>query len=267
MDPISLILASLAGAKLVDGLLTRKCRYCGQELKSGESEDDCPKRPGRNSGQGYYSGGCNPSGGGGSCFPAGTMVLMGDYTEKPIEEVLIGEVVITPFGPARVKVLERPLLGNRPLYEMQNGRKLRTSSEQSIWGRNPETLHEWWATRDIDQWRYEAESGIGSSYSPEPVDLTDQDGVEWEFATVEGWNKTVWKRVDAPEDLQLYDIFLDSAGAYFADGYMVKTFPDTPTEDRNRYRHRPIGARFCADNGNDEHATANADKMVDAILA
>ena len=168
---------------------------------------------------------------------------MGDNTEKPIEEVLIGEVVITPFGPARVIDYDRPLLGNRPLYEMKNGRKLRTSAEHSIWGRNPKSRQEWWTTREIDQWRYEAEIGVGSNYSPEPVDLTDKDGVEWEFATVEGWNKTAWKRVDEPDDLQLYDLVLDSGGAYFADGYMVKALYDTPTESWNRYRHRPIVAR------------------------
>ena len=165
------------------------------------------------------------------------MVLMGDYTEKPIEEVLIGEAVITPFGRAKVVEHYRPLLGSRPLYEMLNGRKLRTSSEQSVWGRDPDTHHEWWATRDMDQWKYEAGIGAGSTCSPEPVDLTDKEGFEWEFATTEGWIRTGWKRLDAPEDLQLYDLFLDSGGAYFADGYMVKTFPEIPNEDWHMYKH------------------------------
>jgi hypothetical protein len=177
-----------------------------------------------------------------TCFPAGTMVLVGDNTEKSIQEVLIGEFVMTPFGPARVKDLDRPLLGNRPLYEMQHGRKLRASAEHSIWGRNPETRVEWWTTRDIDLWRREAEMGVGSAYSPDPVDLKDQEGVEWEFATVEGWNKTAWRRVEASEDLQLYDLVLESGGAYFADGYMVKALYDAPTEDWKQYKHRPIAA-------------------------
>ncbi len=201
-----------------------------------------------------------------SCFPAGTMVLMGDHTEKPIEDVLVGEVVVTPFGPARVAELYRPLLGNRPLYEMRNGRKLRTSSEQAVWGRSPETRHEWWTTRDMAQWKYEAEIGAGSAFSPEPVDLTDKEGVEWEFAVAEGWNRAGWKRIDAPHDLQLYDLFLESGGAYFADGYLVKTFPDIPSEVWKRYRHRPVVPPLGAGDGKDDHAPVAGGTFGEAVL-
>ena len=167
---------------------------------------------------------------------------MGDGVEKRIKDITVGEFVMTPFGPSRVKELDRPFLGDRPLYEMQSGRQLLASSEHSIWGRNPETREEWWTTRDIDQWRHEAEIGVGSNYCPDPVDLKDRVGSEWEFATVDGWNKTAWNRIDAPQDLLLYDLVLDSGGAYFADGYMVKALYDSPTEDWNRYLHSPIVA-------------------------
>ena len=165
---------------------------------------------------------------------------MSDGVEKPIEDIAIGEFVVTPLGPSRVRELDRPILGVRPLYQMQSGRQLLASPEHSIWGRNPETREEWWTTRDIDQWRYEAKTGVGSNYSPDPVDLQNREGSEWEFATVEGWNKTAWRRVDAPEVLQLYDLVLDAGGAYFADGYLVKALYDTPTDNWNRYKHKPI---------------------------
>lgn len=215
------------------------CPYCGEKDSAIPNPPELPEKKDRRDDYPYRDT-SRKSGESFTCFPAGTLVSMADGTEKAIEEVLIGDLVITPFGPSEVKEFDRPLLGARPLYEMQNGRKLRASAEHSIWGRDPETSKEWWTTRDIDLWREEAGLGVGSNYQPDPVNLKDQEGVEWEFATVEGWNKTSWKRVDASEELQLYDLVLDSGGAYFADGYLVKALYDTPTESWNRYNHTPI---------------------------
>jgi intein/homing endonuclease len=55
----------------------------------------------------------------GSCFPAGTPILMGDYTERPIEGVAEGNVVLTHNGKARsiTKLLRRSYDG--PLYTLR----------------------------------------------------------------------------------------------------------------------------------------------------
>ncbi len=57
----------------------------------------------------------------GSCFPAGTLVLMGDHTERPIEEVAIGNEVITHTGKRR-KVLRTQV---RPYDSLMYALKLR----------------------------------------------------------------------------------------------------------------------------------------------
>lgn len=43
----------------------------------------------------FSSGGGGGGGWGGGCFPAGTLVLMGNYDFKPIEEIRVGEAVIS----------------------------------------------------------------------------------------------------------------------------------------------------------------------------
>lgn len=51
-----------------------------------------------------------------ACFVKGTLILMQDGTEKPIEEVKIGEYVITPKGPKRV--LEAACTGYKQTYSV-----------------------------------------------------------------------------------------------------------------------------------------------------
>lgn len=50
----------------------------------------------------------------GDCFPAGTMVRMADGSEKPIEEVVVGDSVQTPFGNIRpvIDTIKKPFSGN-----------------------------------------------------------------------------------------------------------------------------------------------------------
>jgi hypothetical protein len=49
----------------------------------------------------------------GDCFPAGTKVLMGDTLEVAIEEVAIGDIVMSPFGGTRkvTNVIKKPYTG------------------------------------------------------------------------------------------------------------------------------------------------------------
>src|SRR5262249_45421413 len=72
----------------------------------------------------YSSATCCPSGdfcfqGVCGCFTAGTLIAMADSTSRPIEHVLVGDLVLGNAGRVnRVAEILRPMLGQRPLYAL-----------------------------------------------------------------------------------------------------------------------------------------------------
>ena len=63
-----------------------------------------------------------------SCFVAGTRVLMADGSEKPIEEIVVGDRVMGAAGQAnRVTAIERPRLAGRSLHGFNGGRPFVTA--------------------------------------------------------------------------------------------------------------------------------------------
>ncbi len=171
-----------------------------------------------------------------SCFVAGSLVTMEDGSHKPIELVGLGERVKTPHGSAEVTFVDLPLLGERKLLAFADG-KAQTSAEHSIWGRDPDTGEQWWFTRDMEQWKLEAEDGSGASFDPAPVDLTDYSG-NWEVATEQGFITTHWVEVEPElgEMTQLYHLYLDKDEAYFVDGYLVSALASKKGDWEN-YNH------------------------------
>src|SRR5439155_13024195 len=58
---------------------------------------------------------CNSCG----CFTAGTLIAMADGTSRPIEGVLVGDLVLGNAGRVnRVTEVLLPVLGQRPLYAL-----------------------------------------------------------------------------------------------------------------------------------------------------
>ncbi|MGZ7440311.1 Hint domain-containing homing endonuclease [Paenibacillus sp. TH7-28] len=55
-----------------------------------------------------------------SCFERGTLVLMADGSRRPIEEVKLGQTVMTPDGPKPVLLVSTPLRARRQLYRFEN---------------------------------------------------------------------------------------------------------------------------------------------------
>lgn len=56
-----------------------------------------------------------------SCFTGETRIAMADGTSKPIDQVAIGEMVLGRDGVNRVVEIERPRLGSRLLYALNDG--------------------------------------------------------------------------------------------------------------------------------------------------
>lgn len=155
-----------------------------------------------------------------SCFLAGSMVSMADGSRWPIERIGLGEEVQTATGTGTVVGLHRPKLGERPLFAMSDGGCI-TSAEHGLWSMAPDG-RQWWATRDLEQWRREVEDGMSSDFGGhEPFDLTDKEGRAWMFATEDGWQYSRWVRLQAKPETQLYHLVLDQGGSYFVDGYLV----------------------------------------------
>lgn len=162
-----------------------------------------------------------------SCFTGDSMVTMADGSMRRIDEVSVGALVKTAVGFARVTQIDMPQLGHRPLVIMADG-KCKTSAEHSFWTRNPASGEQWWATRDIEQWRKEAVLGAGPSFGGhEPFDLTGQDGLLWDFAMEDGFKTTTWYTQPADPSTQLYHLLLDEGGSYFVDGYLISSIADT----------------------------------------
>lgn len=168
-----------------------------------------------------------------SCFEAGCLVTMADGSHKAIEEVAVGDFVRTAVGISRVSDLWLPKLKNRTLYRMSDG-KAGTSAEHCFWSRDPVTLEQWWATRDLDEYRIEAESGTGPNFDVDPFDLTHRESY-WDFATENGWKRTNWYAVDADPETQLYHLLLDTGGSYFVDGYLVSSMASEYDVDWHKF--------------------------------
>lgn len=182
----------------------------------------------------YISG---PGGGGRSCFVAGSLVRMADFSLRAIEDVAVGDWVRTAVGISRVYELYRPVLGERALYRMAVDGKCVTSGEHSLWTRSPVTGEQWWSTRDMQQWLIEAATGDGPWFGGHlPFDLTHREGEVWGFAHERGWVDTAWERVPAGPKTQLYHLHLEQGGSYFVDGYLVSSVADTGGVDWESFR-------------------------------
>jgi hypothetical protein len=70
--------------------------------------------------------------GAGKCFVRNSAVLMADLSWKMIYEIVPGDMVYSPQGPAKIKRLHKTCLGERKMYEMADG-TLEWSSEHMLW--------------------------------------------------------------------------------------------------------------------------------------
>lgn len=159
--------------------------------------------------------------GGGSCFTGDSLVLMADGSRKRIDQIVPGDEIKTPFGSSAVDWIRKPILGNRPLMAFPGG-KCKTSAEHCLWTKDDHGI-EWWATRDIRQWRYETANDLGPGFNGvEPIDLCGEERFIATFATEEGWTTVDWIVVEnADTTTQLYHLYLEDHASFFVDGFLV----------------------------------------------
>lgn len=93
-----------------------------------------------------------------TCFPAGSMVLMADGTEKAIETIIESDILMGADGrPVTIKVLDFPILGERKMLSFAEDKSIRWSDEHLFWGRNESK--QWWWTACHASWIKEVEAG------------------------------------------------------------------------------------------------------------
>ena len=175
-----------------------------------------------------YDCNCNCSTDTGSCFLAGSVVVMADGSLRLIEDVKIGEYVRGAYGEAnKVLAIDRPLLGNRQVF-LINGEH-RTTDEHSHMRQDrtlgPIHMKAWLLDRGarhdvvvdqvgtVESWLV---PGIEDVTNIRPLEIGD------ELWTVNG--AKVLSSIDSfvlPADTLLYNFVLDGSHTYFVEGYCV----------------------------------------------
>ena len=180
---------------------------------------------------------------GATCFPADTLVLMGDFSWKPIEEIKAGEYVMGMEGlPLKVQSEHKVVLGTtRVMWEFMD-HSLKFSGEHPFWTKQNGV--EWWGVFDIHQHIREdiAPPITGSSgfvynvhhLSENPLILTGGE----EFAHIKGWkvqDARILRDQLYPRDYPLYALVTEGSHTFIANGYVVSAFAHDTGPDGFNY--------------------------------
>jgi hypothetical protein len=149
-----------------------------------------------------------------TCFPAGSMVMMGDGSQKAIELLATGDMLMGPAGPTAVISMETPVLGSRKLLQFADGHTW--SEEHAHWTRDSAS-NQWWWSANADMWRHEVAAGaIGGLIDNSSI----RTGDGYSYAHIDGWKAQQYRVVDASPSLQLYTPITDGT-PIIVDGYLV----------------------------------------------
>ena len=168
---------------------------------------------------------------GAPCFLAGSLVEMADGTEKVIENVKVGDLVLGAFGEINaVLALHRPLLGTALMCKIND--------EHSTTNHHPHI--------SVDRKFYCGNPGLVNNATYGRVHkVIDADGnsvdrmlhglnkeriqklcVGINLKTVEGSRTTrTLETYSMPEDTQLYNLVVSGSHTYHVDGYAVTGWP------------------------------------------
>jgi len=158
-----------------------------------------------------------------SCFVAGNRVLMADGSSKPVEDIVVGDLVMTNLGPNRIAALERPTLGmSRKIIELRGlgDQCLIISDEHPLWVSRTQdgVASQGWGTFNVNHYLYEKRNSASPelpSAVPLAIDLPEQ------FAHVSGWvhARPVFHHM-APET-QLYNLITENGCGIFVEGFLA----------------------------------------------
>jgi hypothetical protein len=158
----------------------------------------------------------NGGGGGPTCFPAGTQIMMADGLYQAIETIVAGDYVMGMGQPVRVNKIDTPILGSRRMMSFADN-SLQWSEEHAMWTRD-QTGQQWWWAANADMWRAEVSSGAIGGLTDNYSIRSTETAVEW--ASIDGWISKELTTVDADYHTQLYLPMTDGS-PIIANGYVV----------------------------------------------
>jgi len=164
------------------------------------------------------SGPSAPSGGGGSCFIAGTKISMTDGTLKNIEEVSVGDMVKGHKGNNKVIALDPTLLANRKLYSFNDNEHYFFTSE------HPFMTEEGW--KSIKPEKTKERDGV-ELYNQLTGELKIGDKLVTENGLLEITDIRS-KEINEP-DMPLYNFHISNDNSYIADKYVVHNKGGSPS--------------------------------------
>ncbi|MEM4268379.1 MAG: Hint domain-containing homing endonuclease, partial [Candidatus Woesearchaeota archaeon] len=142
-----------------------------------------------------------------TCFVKGTKIKMADGSLKNIEDIQIGEKVMGSSGINTVIGLERPIIGNRVTYVLND--------IVEFTGDHPFMAEDGtWRVADLDLWH-----AFPRSLNTEPLQLKIGDRLISEEGVVEV--KSLTKKNSRPYSETVYDLKLDGDHTYIANGLVV----------------------------------------------
>lgn len=149
-----------------------------------------------------------------TCFVAGSLVLMPDWSWKRIEQIHPGEYIMGMDGPTQVIKIDIPVLGNRQMLRFSDG-SLTWSEEHCFWAKQEEK--EWFWSANPSKWLEEFKSG-------DVVGLKDNSsllhGPNIEFATLNGFEAKEIELVDAQPETLLF-LPVTTGSPIIINGYVV----------------------------------------------
>jgi hypothetical protein len=156
-----------------------------------------------------------------TCFPAGSMVMMGDGSQKAIELVAVGDIVMGITGPTPVIDWHSVELSSRDLLKFTDDDSHRWTYDHMHWTRRKSTGQQNWWTGNKEAFQREIDAEVG--YAGPTVDTLWTDTENLEFATVNGWKEATVEVAhnDGPET-QVYWVQTNDT-PIIVDGYVVNS--------------------------------------------
>jgi hypothetical protein len=176
------------------------------------------------------------------CFLAGSLVQLADGTQKPIEDVCVGDNVLGAFGETNtVLALHRPLVGSALMCKINDEHSTTNhhphiSTDRKFYCGDPATVENSTYGRPhkvIDAQGQVVERMLHGLRKGRVQKLTL--GVE--LKTVEGSRKvTTLETYSLPPETQLYNLVISGSHTYHVDGYAVTGWPSEEDFDYDAWK-------------------------------
>ena len=165
------------------------------------------------------------------CFLAGSLVTLADSSTKPIEDIIVGDLVIGAFGEINmVLALHRPLLGFAQMCKINETHSTTNhhphiSKDKKFYCGDPARVsnNTYGRTHEVINALGEVEEMMLYGLAPERINKLTT-GVE--LKTIEGSRVVNTLEVySMPPETQLYNLVVGGSHTYHVDGYAVTGWP------------------------------------------